>query len=150
MEQKKLEFDCRKKADQIDVATNHEIEEDIFKDYLANFWGERAGEVESVKKSWSELSFAMALRNCKKERWKLDYDENDTENNLIEFGFEDFDHSMRNYYSIALFKGVNAKHNASDFHFYKAIDGSNQFTIIFKVFCDTGKVMFYDLSNEIP
>ena len=150
-------LNCNEPAEQLATAAYHEIDQTVFNTYLSNFWGASARSVIPVTKSWTELSSDMTGKDCATQCWKLEFDQNDTVNNDISFGFQ----TMVNgeppayaagnaYYPIALFKGIKLDIDAASFEFYKAIDRNDLYTVIFKAIAEDQNTKYYDLSNDWP
>ncbi|MBN8670499.1 MAG: hypothetical protein J0L80_07415 [Chitinophagales bacterium] len=148
-------YNCNEPSDQLAYASNHEVSQTTFNTYLSNFWGASAGSVTPVTKTWMELDAEMTGKDCATQCWKLEFDENDTANNDIAFGFQTLTGGTPppysagiTYYSIALFKGIKLDIDAVTFEFYKAIDGDDLYTVIFKAIAEDNTTKYYDLSSD--
>lgn len=150
-------YNCNEPSDQLATASYHEVNQTTFNTYLSNFWGASAGSVTPVTKTWMELDAEMTGKDCATQCWKLEFDENDTANNDIAFGFA----TMTNgeppayvagnaYYPIELFKGIKLDIDAVTFEFYKATDGNDLYTVIFKAIAEDDTTKYYDMSNDWP
>lgn len=147
---KTVRYDCNNPDDQVTIADMHQIGADTFNDYLVNFWGAQAAEIEPTTKTWVELSNAMAGQDCSSMQWKLQMDPNDLGNNTITLSIIPSTETIVNY-SIALFKGVRKAYNAENFHFYKARHADDRYDIVFKCTDAGGAVVYYgDLSDLHP
>jgi hypothetical protein len=147
------EYDCNSPADQTTIAGLHQISESALNNYISNFFGSGASNIQPTVKQWNELQEAMTGQDCTQMRWKLEMDHSLTSNNEISLIIEPIpDEETIVNYSIALFKGVKEAHNtATAFHFYKGKHDNGDFDIVFKAVNNFGETVYCgDLSNLHP